>query len=131
MKSFQVKPIKAIKPKGFEVAEPEPEETVLVDFEKETFNEIDGVVSKFKQRSAAEQAQKEQNISTEYWFAVYFADQAQRDDFLRKVNLLQKLEDQYIDGETFAKAVGIEIERKRIVTPKGFRKHKGFDNLVI
>lgn len=100
-------------------------------FEDQTKEEIEEVVSLFKQRAKDEENEKAKNVNTDYWFAVYFADQEQRDEFLKKVNLLGKMEDQYINGETFASALQVPIAKKKIKTPKPFRKNKGFDSLTI
>lgn len=102
-----------------------------VNFEVETKAEISEVLKAFKERAKEESAAKEQNISTEYWFAVYFANQDQRDFFLRAIKVLDLLEDQYIDGMTFADALNIRIPRVEITTPKSFRRPAGIDEMVM
>jgi hypothetical protein len=124
VKQPQFKTIKSKAP-----ASPQP--TAVESFEHATKEEIEGTVSLFKQRSKDESNLKEKNTSTEFWFAVYFADEEQRNEFLEKAGLLKKMEDQYINGEDFAKAMGIELTKKKIDTPKAFRKNKGFDKLLM
>lgn len=102
-----------------------------INFEAETKAEISEVLKAFKQRAKDEAAAKEQNVSTEYWFAVYFANQDQRDAFLKAVKLLGLLEDQYIDGLTFAKALNVAIPQTEIKTPTSFRRPAGVDELVM
>lgn len=103
----------------------------IESFEDATKEEIEGVTSLFKQRSKDESNLKQKNTSTEFWFAVYFADEDQRNEFLQKADLLKKMNDQYINGEDSAKAMGVELTKKRIDTPKSFRKNKGFDKLLM
>lgn len=107
------------------------EESLPSSFEDATKEEISEVLAAFKQRAADEAAAKEKNISTEYWFAVYFASQEQRDAFLRAVQLLEKLEDQYLDGTVLAKKLGVEIPKEEIKIPKAFRKPAGIDDLIL
>lgn len=102
-----------------------------INFEAATKAEISDVLKAFKQRAKDEALAKEQNTSTEYWFAVYFANQEQRDFFLKAIKVLDLLEDQYIDGMTFAEALKVEVPRLEINTPKSFRRPAGVDDLVM
>lgn len=109
-----------------------PEAAPLPDsFEEAVKEETSEFLQAFRKRSKEEELRKQQNISTDYWFAVYFANQDQRDAFLRKVKLLEMLEDQYIDGQTFADALNIKIPPGEITTPKAFRSPAGIDDLVM
>jgi len=102
-------------------------------FEEEIKQEISEVLAAFKRRAKDEADAMQKNISTDYWFSVYFASQNQRDIFLRALNLLEKMDadGQYVDGITFAQAVGIEVPNEEITIPKSFRKPKGIDDLVM
>jgi len=100
-------------------------------FEDATKEEISDVLAAFRQRAKAEESAKAKNVSTDFWFAVYFASQEQRDSFLRAVNLLSKMDDQYINGTDFAKAVGVDIPEEEITIPKSFRRPAGIDDLVL
>lgn len=106
--------------------EPMPE-----SFEDATKEEIGEVLALFRQRAKDEAAKKEKNVSTDYWFAVYFASQDQRDAFLRAVKLLEKLEDQYLSGTVLADALGVEIPKEEITIPKAFRNPAGFDDMIL
>lgn len=106
-------------------------EAMPESFEDATKEEIGEVLALFRQRAKDEAAKKEKNISTEYWFAVYFASQEQRDAFLRAVKLLEKLEDQYLSGTDFAKAVGVDLQKEEITIPKAFRKPAGIDDMIL
>lgn len=107
------------------------EQEMPSSFEDATKGEISEVLAAFKKRAADEAAAKAKNISTEYWFAVYFASQEQRDSFLNAVKLLEKLEDQYLDGTVLAKKLGISIPNEEIKTPKAFRKPAGIEDLIL
>lgn len=120
----------------------EPE--MPTSFEEATKEEISEVLESFRQRAKDEAAQKAKNVSTDYWFAVYFASQEQRDAFLkaielgykilgesRKANLLDKLEDQYLSGTVLADALGIDLPKEEITIPKAFRKPAGIDDLIL
>lgn len=100
-------------------------------FEDAVKEEVSDFLAAFRQRAKDEEAQKAKNVSTDYWFAVYFASQEQRDTFLRALSLIEKMDDQYIDGMTFAKAVGVEIPKEEIIIPKSFRRPADIDDLVM
>lgn len=113
-------------------AAPTPEAPTLPEsFEEGTKEEISEVLAAFRQRAKEEEAAKKKNVSTDFWFAVYFASQDQRDAFLRAVDLIKSMDDQYIDGMTFAKALGIEIPQEEINIPKSFRRPADIDDLVM
>lgn len=109
------------------ITEPEMPES----FEEATKEEISDVLKAFRNMANHEAELKAKNVSTDFWFAVYFASQDQRDTFLRAVKLLEKLEDQYIDGTTFAKALGVEVPVEEISIPKTFRKPANIDDLIL
>lgn len=117
---------------GMDATDTEEGRPVLPEsFEQATKEEIGDVLAAFRQRAKEEEAAKKKNVSTDFWFAVYFASQEQRDAFLNAINLLQKMDDQYIDGMTFAKAIGVDIPAEEIKTPKSFRKPAGIDDLIM
>ena len=99
-------------------------------FEKAVDGEISETLAALKKRAFEEAEMKLQNTSTDFWFCVYFANQDQRDKFLMAVSLLDKMEDQYIDADTFCKAVGVEIEKQKITIPKPFRTPHGAVDMV-
>ena len=117
-----------LKMDGFGEKEPE---TLPESFENATKEEISEVLKAFKQRAKEEAEQKAANISTEYWFAVYFASENQRNLFLSAYKLLQKMEDQYISADDFCNALGYPLEKEEINTPKAFRKPAGIDDLIM
>lgn len=108
--------------------EPEP---LPESFEDATKEELSDILKAFRKRAKDEAEAKKENVSTDFWFAVYFANQNQRDAFLRAVDLIGKMEDQYIAGDVFAKAVGVEIPTAEINTPKSFRRPANIDDLIL
>ena len=120
---------------GFDV-DTKDNEAMPASFEQATKEEVSEVLASFRKRAKEEEAQKAKNISTDYWFAVYFASQEQRDRFLSALNLIERLERegldyQYIDGQTFAEAVGVHLPKEKITTPKAFRRPADIDDLVM
>jgi len=103
-------------------------------FQDAADKELSEVLKKFKDSAKKEAEIRDRNTNTDFWFCVYFADQAQRDEFLSLYGLLKKLSNgntQYINGNVFAKAIGAEISEKEIPIPKAFRKPAGIDDLIM
>lgn len=92
--------------------------------------EISETLQAFKTRAKDEAAEKANNTSSEFWFAVYFADEDQRNEFLEKIKAFTLLDDQYINGEKLAKRLGIDLTPKKIKKPKPFRMPKGITDLI-
>lgn len=106
------------------------DESYLVKYGKEpniyndTEAEMDTLKSKFKSKMDKERETKEQNTNPNFWFAVYFQDEAQKNEFLAKSHLANETKGLYIDGITLAKAMGIEIQRKEMRIPGKFKSFK-------
>lgn len=100
-----------------------------INFEEETSKEYDELSEKFKARAKDESDKKKQNTSTEYWFCAYFANQFQRDEFLKKIGALNDLIDQYIPGDVLAEKLGVDIPYQEITIPKSFRVNKDIVSL--
>lgn len=120
---------------GFDVGTKD-DEVMPESFEKATKDEVSEVLAAFRKRAKEEEAQKAKNISTDYWFAVYFASQEQRDQFLSALNLIERLERegsdyQYIDGQTLSEALGLQLKKEKITIPKAFRRPADIDDLVM
>lgn len=92
--------------------------------------EISETLSAFKKRANTEASEKSSNTNSEFWFAVYFADEAQRNQFLRKIDGMGLLNDQYINGEALAKKLGVELTPKKIKKPKPFRSPKNIEDII-
>lgn len=106
------------------------QEKDLPNFEKATAQEVDEFKVKLRQQTNLEQMQIDRATSTGFWFAVYFADTEQRDEFIKNAGLEGANIGQYFNGETFAKAVGVKIKKKRIDKPKTFRMHKNLNHFT-
>ncbi len=115
----------------FGIDAPVVEHEMPESFEEATKEEIGEVLAAFRARSKEEAAQKAKNVSTDFWFAVYFASEDQRNAFLRAVSLLEKMQDQYIPGDDFAKALGVKIPSEEITIPKAFRRPANIDDLIL
>lgn len=71
-------------------------------------HEVSATLQAFKDRAKKEQERFELATDSEYWFAVCFQTRAQKEHFLKAVQLLQA-GDKYIDGRLLAKRMGIEL----------------------
>ncbi len=105
-------------------------------FEDATGAEISEVLAAFKKRAKEEELQKAKNISTDFWFAVYFASEDQRNRFLQMVGLFEQMERdgadfQYIDGQALSEKLGLDIGKEKITIPKAFRRPADIDDLVM
>jgi hypothetical protein len=71
----------------------------------ETLNELQ---AGFKARAKAEQQRFEDATDSEYWVAICFQTREQKEEFLRKLSLLD-LGDKYLDGLAVARALKVKI----------------------
>jgi hypothetical protein len=101
------------------------------DLEEAVSAEISEALRLFKERAKKEAEEKQKNTSTDYWFAVYFATQEDRDKFLQVYDLIDKLNSQYLSGEELIDALGTPIQLSKITPPKPFRKPKGIEDLTM
>lgn len=101
------------------------------DLEGAVKGEMSEALRLFKDRAKKEEEEKKKNTSTDYWFAVYFATQDDRDKFLQVYDLVEKLNSQYLSGEDLVEALGTQIQLSKITPPKPFRKPKGIEDLIL
>lgn len=97
------------------------EESDLID---DTAEELKTLKNAFKSKMDKENELKKKNIDPNFWFAVYFQDSDQKNDFLKKIKATKLTEGLYIDGIEFAKLLGIELPKKSVKAPGKF---KGFN----
>ena len=109
----------------------EKEEDDLGNVEEQAKQEKSELLLAFQKRAKEEEQTRLQNIGTDYWFAVYFANQNDHDKFLQMFELVEKLNSQYIDGQSFIDALGVNMELSKITPPKPFRKPKGIEDLIL
>ena len=100
-------------------------------FENATKEELSELLKSFKRKKIDEEANRELITGTDYWFAAYFKSQMERDTFLAKLELLDLLEDQYLDGTLLAKKLGIILPDSRMEMPKPFRNIRDVDDLIL
>lgn len=101
-----------------------------VNFEKETNREVSEAHQKLRAATLNEQKSTNDVLSTGYWFNVYFADTEQRDEFIKNAGLDKLIHGQYFNGEQFAEKLGVKLTKKKIKTPKAFRKHKNLTDFT-
>jgi len=92
---------------------------------EDTKAEVDALANEFKNARQKEKDLKEKNTNAAFWFAVYFQDEEQKNEFFEKTGITKQMTaGQYTDGITFAKQVGIEIVKKEIKPPGKFKSIK-------
>ena len=97
--------------------------------EAESEREISETLKAFRADAARDDARIADATQTEFWTAVIFQSQAQRDEFWRKLKATRLVDDQYIDGLDLAKLLGIELETP-IPAAKKPRKSKRWEALA-
>lgn len=110
---------------------PQPEdavdESLIVKYPKErniiddTNAEIQMLKKAFRTPLDNEREKKEANINPDFFFSVYFQNQAQKDNFLKSIGADAISKGLFINGIEFAKLLGIEIQRENIEPPKKFK----------
>lgn len=61
-----------------------------------------------------EKAQRERDGNSRFWFSVYFQNQDQKNEFLKKIGATDITAGQYINGLELAEKLGIELEKKKL-----------------
>lgn len=70
--------------------------------------DLDEVQAAFRKRMKMENARFQNTTDSEYWFAMCFQTRAQKDAFLKAMNLFL-IGDKYLDGVEVAAQLGIDI----------------------
>ena len=83
----------------------------------ETVAALDAYESAFQKRAKVEEARLTQATDSEYWVCFCFETREQKEEFLRKSELLE-LGDKHIDGLAAAEILGVELETPRVVWPR-------------
>lgn len=79
-----------------------------VDIEAEAAEEVSEILNGFKARDERECARREDATDSEFWVAVCFQTRAQKEEFLRKLGLLE-IGDKYLDGMEVARKLGVTL----------------------
>ena len=124
MKKFEVKQYGSKKEAKNNHIEKRPLDEVV----KEDLNMYEQAYKEAKQK---EQKQVKDAISSGYWFAAYFADTEQCQEFLKNAGLQPMMEAQYIRGDMMAEKLGVKITKKKMQVPPSFRKHKDFTDMCM
>jgi hypothetical protein len=93
-------------------------------------NEMNEFEKAFKESMQREQNMIQEEHDSHYYFCAYFADVAQRDEFLHAINMYDKLEANCINGEQLAVALNVPITKKRIRIPNTFVSHKSLSGMI-
>jgi hypothetical protein len=68
-----------------------------------------------------EKLDKSKAVNPNFWFAVYFQDEEQKNEFLKNTGLQDKTKGQFVNGLDLAKAVNIPLTKKSFEIPKKIR----------
>ena len=100
------------------------------DAEADSVAEVSEVAFKFKESKKAEAARYADAVDGDFLLCAVFQSKIERDEFVRKLNLLKSLDEFYIDGSKLADACGVRLETP--VPPDQREKpiNKRWSNLV-
>ncbi|PPK98998.1 hypothetical protein [Parapedobacter indicus] len=84
-------------------------------------------------REATKNTQKslQDQWSTDFYFCAFFADQAQRDEFLQKAGALGLVKDNFINGQKLAELLGIDLTPRTIEKPRLFAPKKDWFDITL
>jgi len=102
----------------------------LEGFEEEAAQDIPVLLSGFKQRAREEEQRLLDAVDSEYWVAVCFQTRAQKEEFLRKLGLLE-LGDKYLDGMEVAGVLGVELDARVPEMPRHRRFGQEFTDMAM
>jgi hypothetical protein len=108
----------------------EPEEEIE-NFEKATNEEVSEHMLAIRKATADSRKSLENQWSTDFYFCAFFADEDQRNEFLRKAGALGLVKDNFINGAALAEALGIELTPKEIEVPKLFAAKKDWLDITM
>jgi len=77
--------------------------------EAEMAADTNEMLEAFKARAKAENVRLRDATDSEHWVAVCFQTREQKEEFLKKANIIQ-YGDKYLDGMKVARALGIKLE---------------------
>ena len=99
------------------------------DIESDSEDEMNHVVKEFKAAKDAEIKHYDTVTSANYYFCVYFADEAQKNEFIDKIKSREYFDktETFIAGKDLADLMGVEISDTKIKRQGYFKKGKRFD----
>lgn len=89
-----------------------PEE-MTGDAELDSKADLDAIDEGFRARAKDEAARFRLATDSEYWFCVCFQSREQKEEFLRKMDLID-IGDKYLDGQLVAGRLGVEISEQDV-----------------
>lgn len=103
--------------------------SLTTDIESDSEDEMNHVVKEFKAAKDAEIAHYDTVTSANYYFSVYFADEAQKNEFIEKVKCKEYFDatEMFIAGKDLADLLSIEIADTKIKRQGYFKKGKRFN----
>jgi hypothetical protein len=102
----------------------EPTEPTGGTLEADTADDLAHLMSTMKGRERVERNRFLEATDSEYWVALCFQTRAQKDDFLRRMDLID-LGDKYLDGLDVAARMGLQMERLGPPRPAVLSKRLG------
>lgn len=102
----------------------------LEGFEEEAAQDVPALLSGFKQRARDEEQRMLDAVDSEYWVAVCFQTREQKEEFLRKLGLLE-LGDKYLDGMEVAGVLGVELGARVPEMPRHRRFGQEFTDMAM
>jgi hypothetical protein len=109
----------------------EVESSDVSNFENEMNDEITDHMKSIREATKNSRKSLENQWSTDFYFCAYFADQAQRDEFLKKIEALNLVKDNFINGAALAECLGISLTPKEIEVPKLFAAKTAWDDITM
>lgn len=107
------------------------EEAPIENFEKAANEEVSEHMLAIREATKKTQKSLENQWNTDFYFCAYFADNDQRDEFLKKAEVLGLVKDNFINGQKLAEALGIELEPKKIEVPRLFSPKKDWFDITM
>lgn len=77
--------------------------------EADMAEDMNGILTAFKERAQNENARLLDATDSEFWFAVCFQTREQKEEFLKKMALID-IGDKYLDGLKVAQRLGVRLE---------------------
>ncbi|GEM_PF-6331458 len=111
--------------------EPQQDTSNYESYEEEAKAEVTDYQLAIREASAKTRKSLEDQWNTDYYFCAFFANQAQRDQFLQKAGALGLIKDNFINGQKLAELLGIDIEPQQIETPKLFAPKKDWFDITM
>ncbi len=103
----------------------------IENFEKAANEEVAEHMLAIREATANTKKSLENQWNTDFYFCAYFADNDQRDEFLRKADALGLVKDNFIDGSLLAEKLGIDLTPKEIEVPKLFNAKKDWFDITM